>query len=80
MGYYHHELEQYPSYISYFEFRSGNLDVDDRWYCIACEENFDEEELDEDCPTLDEWYPFFRSGSLVDLLREFDAHVEEYHC
>jgi hypothetical protein len=83
MGYYHHELEQYPDYIGGFEFRSGSLDVAGRWYCTACEEIYtmDEDELDPGGPEpLEEWYARPTDNSLVSLLREFDNHVEDYHC
>lgn len=83
MGYYHHELEQFPDWIADFEFRSGSLDVDDRWYCTACEEIYvmDEEERGLcDPEALEEWYARPADGTLVALLREFDKHVEEYHC
>jgi hypothetical protein len=82
MGYYHHELEQFPDYIADFEFRSGCLDVPDRWYCLSCEEIYqmDADDLDPSQPILEEWYACPVDNSLVALLREFDNHVEEYHC
>lgn len=76
MGYYHHELEQYPDYISYFRY-----DGNGTWSCTACEEELEEDEYDIDYPHLDEWHVNLEQGDdLVVLLKAFDSHVEEYHC
>jgi hypothetical protein len=76
MGYYHHELEQYPDYIGYFRY-----DGNGTWSCICCEEELEEDEYDPSYPVLDEWHIGLEQGDdLVTLLRAFDSHVEEYHC
>jgi hypothetical protein len=72
VGYYHHELENFPGYISYFEFDG---DGGCAWRCLICQE------LSEETGELHEWFTELEDGTnLVDILRRFDNHVEEYHC
>lgn len=75
MGYWHHEMENFPGYINQFQY-----DGNGTWSCTQCGEEYEEGDLDVDFPTLDEWHFDLEQGdSLVTLLKAFDNHVEEYH-